>query len=259
MSLESLKRKLMTHTGTDPSSMRLLLRPRSPASLSSPSEVALSDPTKVLGYYSPQDGDTLHVIDDDPTSASAGGWLEDLSKVDKYVMSDEDYARRKGTFREYKLKQLEKDPSWTLQKDLEAKRNAQRISAGRAAPPADGSAAAGCAAAASATTAPSPTSYADLAAAMPLGSRCEVRGGKRGSVQYVGPVESLPAGLWVGVRYDEPVGKHDGQLPGGKRFFECPPKHGGFVRPNLVAVGDFPVIGLGSDDETSDFGDDDEL
>lgn len=243
--MDTLKRKLMTHTGTDPSSMRLVLRPRSPATLSSPSEIPLSDPSKVLGYYSPQDGDTLHVIDDDPTSASANGWLEDLSKVDKYVMSDEDYAKRKGTFREYKLKQLEKDPSWTLQKDLQARR-AGAIPAGRDAPPA----------AAAATAPPSPASYADLAAAMPLGARCEVRGGKRGSVQYVGPVESLPAGLWVGVRYDEPVGKHDGQLPGGKRYFDCPPKHGGFVRPNLVVVGDFPAIGLGSDDETSDFEDD---
>lgn len=43
--------------------------------------------------------DTLHVEDLDPTSASRNGWLEDTSKVEKYVMSDEDYNRRDGTYR----------------------------------------------------------------------------------------------------------------------------------------------------------------
>jgi hypothetical protein len=41
----------------------------------------------------------LHVEDTDPTSLSAGGWLEDVSKVDKYVMSDGDYAQRENTYR----------------------------------------------------------------------------------------------------------------------------------------------------------------
>ena len=44
----------------------------------------------------------LHVIDTDVNSKSASGWLEDTSKVEKYVMSDEDYAKRDNTYKQYK-------------------------------------------------------------------------------------------------------------------------------------------------------------
>lgn len=44
-----------------------------------------------------------------------------------------------------------------------------------------------------------------------MGDRCEVEPGeKRGVVKFVGPAESLAPGFWVGVQYDEPLGKHDG-------------------------------------------------
>ena len=42
---------------------------------------------------------TLHIIDTDPASASAGGWLEDTSLVQKYTMSDDDYNQRENTYR----------------------------------------------------------------------------------------------------------------------------------------------------------------
>lgn len=59
--------------------------------------------------------------------------------------------------------------------------------------------------------------------------------------RYVGKIEGLPLGYWVGVHFDEPVGKNDGSLK-GRRLFECPPGYGSFLRPDKVRAGDFPEI-----------------
>lgn len=44
-----------------------------------------------------------------------------------------------------------------------------------------------------------------------VGDRCQVEPGeKRGVVKFVGQAETLAPGFWVGIQYDEPLGKHDG-------------------------------------------------
>lgn len=48
----------------------------------------------------------LHVIDTNPNSLSARGWLEDTSKVQKYVMSDADYDARENTYRRHKAQKV---------------------------------------------------------------------------------------------------------------------------------------------------------
>jgi tubulin-folding cofactor B len=91
-------------------------------------------------------------------------------------------------------------------------------------------------------------------AGIEVGMRCEVMPGKRrGSVQFVGEVEQLRAGYWVGVKFDEPAGLTDGTVK-GVRYFECEENHGSFVRAKNFKVGDFPERDLMDSDEEDDEG-----
>jgi tubulin-folding cofactor B len=86
-----------------------------------------------------------------------------------------------------------------------------------------------------------------------LGSRCEGQpGGRRGEVKFVGPIKGS-SGTWIGVALDEPQGKNDGSK-NGVTYFECRGEgYGCFLRPENVAVGDFPELDpfacLSDDDE----------
>ena len=91
----------------------------------------------------------------------------------------------------------------------------------------------------------------ERAASINIGDRCETRvpnnAVRRGEVVFVGETD-FKDGMWIGVRYDEPVGKHDGCVK-GKRYFKCDDKYGGFVQPRYCFVGEFPPEEDFSDDE----------
>lgn len=197
-----------------------------------------------LGYFAPQNGWTIHITDLDPHSLAANGGLEDVSLVKKYEISDEDYNKRENNFRKWKQDKLAADPSWTLGKEVKQNQDRKRMEKDP-------------------NFVPEPAKeritddehLADLAATMKVGDRCEVTvGGKRGEIKFVGKIPAIAAGWWVGVQYDEPVGKNDGSVK-GKQFFECPPKFGGFLRPDKLQVGDYPEEDIfASDNEDEDNG-----
>ena len=233
MTIERVKEKLRTHCGTGSAFMHLTM-------LNEHDQVVadMTDDTLMLGYFSPQDGWTIHITDLDANSLSANGGLEDVSLVTKYEISEEDYLKRDDNFRKWKAEKQAEDPTWTFSKQVKRQQDAKRKEKDP-------------------NFVPEPEwkpitdddHMADLAAAIKVGDRCEVNpGGKRGEVKFVGRIPAIAAGWFIGVQYDEPVGKNDGTCK-GKRFFECPPNFGGFLRPDKVTAGDYPELDLFDDDE----------
>lgn len=72
-----------------------------------------------------------------------------------------------------------------------------------------------------------------------IGQTVELADGQTASVQFVGNTHFAP-GDWVGVVFDEAVGKNDGTVQ-GQRYFECPAGHGMFVRPTIPTILDQPT------------------
>ncbi|RKP26918.1 hypothetical protein SYNPS1DRAFT_13474, partial [Syncephalis pseudoplumigaleata] len=74
---------------------------------------------------------------------------------------------------------------------------------------------------------------APAAPALGVGTRVLVQQNP-GTVQFVGQT-SFATGRWVGVELDEPLGKNDGTVQ-GRRYFECQPNYGVFVRASQVKL-----------------------
>jgi len=179
----------------------------------------LSDDSKMLGAYPVEDYCTLMVVDNDVTSHA--NEFEDLSKVEKFEITDEEYSKQRNTVRAFK----ERNKMGRFNPEFQAQQE-------------------------EAAAAKAIEGEAD-AAGMKVGMRCQVReGAKRGEVMHVGKT-LFAAGWWIGIKYDEPLGKNDGTVK-GKSYFTCMPKYGGFVRPDKVECGDFP-------EEDLDFSSDGEM
>jgi len=226
MTIERVKEKLRSHTGTGSMFMHLTLLDYNGQVVAD----MIQEEVK-LGYFSPMDGWTIHITDLDPHSLAANGGLDDVSLVKKYEISDEDYEKRENNFRKWRADKLAADPTWSLGKEMKQKQDAQRMKQDPSyvpEPPKE--------------KVTDDEHMADLASGMKVGDRCEVTvGGKRGEVKFVGKIPAIAPGWWIGVQYDEPVGKNDGSVK-GNQFFTCPPKYGGFLRPDKLKVGDYPEL-----------------
>ncbi|XP_060779381.1 tubulin-folding cofactor B [Neoarius graeffei] len=177
----------------------------------------LDDNEALLGSY-PVDNDCrIHVID---RSGSLTGAFSDSSAVEKYEISEEAYEKRAESVRSFKKNmKMGRFNEENMAKHEEAL--LQKVEEEKAA-----------------------------LALITVGKRCQVQvagqSTKIGTVMFVGTTDFKP-GHWVGVKYDEPLGKNDGSV-NGKRYFECEPKYGAFVKPLSVTVGDFPEEDYGLDE-----------
>ncbi|KAK4699650.1 tubulin-specific chaperone B, partial [Phenoliferia sp. Uapishka_3] len=185
----------------------------------------LDSDDRTLESYGAREWMTLRVDNLDPTSRSTAGQYTDISRVEKFELTTEEYEQRQDTVKAFK----------------------ERNKLGRFAP----------------TSAPStPEPQAIIPPDLVPGARCEValseELSRRGTVRFVGPTDfgAKHRTTWVGVEWDEPVGKGDGMLTNirshrieGKRYFQTPPLRGSFVKPDKVSVGDYPEIDPFADDD----------
>jgi tubulin-folding cofactor B len=196
-----------THFQTSADNMRLSLKDDAGTSLESDMRNE-----KMLGYYQVKDAFAIDVHDTQNKDDFKTNFVDynDVSKVEKFEIAEDDYAKREQSGRAFREQCM-------------AQQQAEMLKAGVALP-----------------TELHAESYKEAADKMKVGDRCEVFPGDRlGEVKYVGRCGGLKAGYWIGVEYDEPVGKNNGSA-GGHVYFTCNPGYGGFVRPEHVTVGDFP-------------------
>ncbi|XP_056138968.1 tubulin-folding cofactor B [Lampris incognitus] len=212
ISIAEFKGKLEMVVGTPASCMELELY-----SIGDQFLQKLDDNEALLGSYPVDDDCRIHVID---SSGAQKGEFSDLSKVEKFEISDDAYEKRTDSVRSF----LKKQRVGRFNEEETAKKEAEL-----AAREAEDKAAAD---------------------AMAIGSRCQVQVSgqptKVGTVMYAGTTDFKP-GYWVGVKYDEPLGKNNGSV-NGKKYFECENNYGAFVKPLCVTVGDFPEEDYGLDE-----------
>ena len=62
------------------------------------------------------------------------------------------------------------------------------------------------------------------AEALDIGMRVISKKSKKvGTIRFIGQIEPLPLGWWIGVELDDESGKNDGEVK-GVRLFQCAPK-----------------------------------
>ncbi|KAF5897661.1 tubulin-folding cofactor B, partial [Clarias magur] len=175
ITIAEFKSKLELVIGCPAASMELQLFSSSDKFLQN-----LEDNEALLGSYPVDDDCRIHVID---RSGSLSGAFSDLSKVEKYEISEDEYEKRADSLRNFKKnmkmgrfneENMAKRDEGLSQKEEEEKAALTLIT---------------------------------------VGKRCQVQvagqPSKIGTVMFVGTTDFKP-GYWVGVKYDEPLGKNDG-------------------------------------------------
>ncbi|OAD58866.1 Tubulin-folding cofactor B [Eufriesea mexicana] len=210
ITINEFKGKLELVTGGNPLTMKIEVYDKNDKLI-----CKLDDGQRLLGSYPIDDGMRIHVVDNFSRTE------ENLSNVEKFEISEEEYAKRTDTVKAFLEKnKLGKYNEEEMKRKVEEKKQEEEAE----------------------------TLAAQLCK---VGDRCEVcvpnQPKRRATIMYIGKTE-FKEGWWIGVKYDEPLGKNDGTF-NGKRYFECLPKYGGFVKPAHVRVGDFPEEEFDLDEE----------
>jgi len=246
MTVFEAKEKLHKHGAGGVGTMELYLRKGNGET------IFLYDDNLPLSVFGVENDMELFIKDTDEFSAARGGGYEDISLVEKYRMTDEEYdgyAAKTGqkTIRQYVKEKKAQDPNWKLKASNDPKKVAMDAEGNPIDPKTiPGGGGAGAEEERPAT----PTNIREL---FPIGGRCEVNpGGRRGEIKYVGKVGAVKNGTMLGIALDEPQGMNDGTRS-GIHYFDCKGEnYGVFSRPENVNVGDYPeedpFAGL-SDDE----------
>ncbi|KAM9813070.1 tubulin-folding cofactor B [Syngnathus typhle] len=212
ITIAELKGKLEMVVGALASSMDLELFSTSDQLLQK-----MDNDNALLGSYPVDDNCRIHVID---RSGGQLGEFTDVTQVEKFALSDDAYEQRAESARSF----MKKQSLGRYNEEEAAKKKAESIAKEK--------------------------EQKAAAEAISVGSRCQIQvpgqPTKLGTVMFVGTTDFKP-GYWVGVKYDEPLGKHDGSCK-GKRYFECEKNYGVFVKPLNVIVGDFPEEDYGLDE-----------
>ncbi|WFD28176.1 hypothetical protein MNAN1_003182 [Malassezia nana] len=198
LSLDALQYQLERITGIPPAAQKIELYADADNGPALATADGMAPDTRVWDAWGAQNGMLVCVRD------RRGHGMLDEEDVEKYELTDEQYASRPDTLRSF----------------------LQEHQLGRYAP-------ASVAAA---------TASLSMPPDMQVSARCIVNTGghleRRGTIRFVGATQFAP-GAWVGVELDEPIGKNDGSVQ-GVRYFAARNHHGTFVRPVHVQVGDVP-------------------
>ena len=76
-----------------------------------------------------------------------------------------------------------------------------------------------------------------------IGDRIKTKSGNFGTVRFIGQIEPLPKGYFLGCELDEAIGKNDGEVK-GVRLFQCEANKGAVLRPSTATK-------IENDEETS--------
>ena len=106
--LDRLRQRIHQKTGTSPGFQHLQIKSAGQIVLEIPPSVEDHYP---LGYFGLEHhGLEVHCVDLNPYSASRGGQYEDVSLVQKFELTDEEYNQRKGTLRDWNANKRPKIP-----------------------------------------------------------------------------------------------------------------------------------------------------